>query len=282
MIFVFFLPVCFQFAFSYDILGLFPFPAKSHYLIFDSLMQGLASRGHNVTIYNTFPKPYKIDNYHEVDISHCFSLPDRLNINELGTHSTSGFVDILSLIHYLPTYDEISNCHPLMDLINTPAKYDVLITEVFHNDFFLLYGWKLDIPTVVIHSGTAYQWHAVMTGLPYNPAYFPNDCGEFATNVEFLQRVENSLMYVFGNFMYDRWRAMYDEMAPRIFGPGVPSLQHVIGNISIMLVNSHFAFQLSRPMVPNVVEIGGVNIARKKDLSEVCTFCMSKEILKME
>ncbi|XP_065219048.1 UDP-glycosyltransferase UGT5-like isoform X49 [Planococcus citri] len=228
--------------------------------MFDSLMRGLSNKGHNVTVYNTFPKDYEIQNYHEVDISHCFSLPNRLRIDKIVEMSPGGFANVLSFVHYLPTHREITSCQPLMDLINTTTKYDVLITEIFHNDFFLLYGWKLEIPVVAIHSGNAYYWHAVMMGLPCNPAYYPNDQGDFATNVEFLQRVENSLLYVVSIFMYDQWRDTYDEMAPRIFGPKVPSLLDVERNISLMLINSHFAFKGSRPMVPNVVEVGGINI----------------------
>ncbi len=75
---------------AYKILGLFPFMAKSHFIVGNSLMKGLVKAGHEVslqswlpgilmtqlidfclqvTVMTAFPPKEKIDNYTVVDTS---------------------------------------------------------------------------------------------------------------------------------------------------------------------------------------------------------------------
>ena len=50
------------------ILAVFTLAGKSHMIFFTPLLQGLAKRGHDVTVYTPFPTGAKIDNYHEQEI----------------------------------------------------------------------------------------------------------------------------------------------------------------------------------------------------------------------
>jgi glucuronosyltransferase len=49
------------------ILGLFPMPGKSHYIVSEALMKGLASRGHHVTVFSPFPEKSPLPNYTVID-----------------------------------------------------------------------------------------------------------------------------------------------------------------------------------------------------------------------
>lgn len=48
------LPLFWSYVEAYRILGVFPIPAKSHFLIDTSLMEGLAEAGHDVTVIAPF------------------------------------------------------------------------------------------------------------------------------------------------------------------------------------------------------------------------------------
>lgn len=50
----------------YRILGVFPFPSKSHYFVTSALMKGLAEDGHEVTMIAPFLEKKQIKNYKEV------------------------------------------------------------------------------------------------------------------------------------------------------------------------------------------------------------------------
>lgn len=51
------------------ILGVFPGPTYSHFILGHTLMAELASRGHEVTVINPFPQKTPIKNYKDVDLS---------------------------------------------------------------------------------------------------------------------------------------------------------------------------------------------------------------------
>ena len=53
------------------------------------------------------------------------------------------------------------------------------------------------------------------------------------------------------------------------FGEGIPDVKILANNIALLLVNQHFSITGSRPLPPQVVEIGGVHIKDEKPLPSV-------------
>lgn len=58
--------------FGYRILGVYPTPLKSHYYVGQRLMQGLAERGHEVTVMSPFKEKKRIKNYNEIFIDNSY------------------------------------------------------------------------------------------------------------------------------------------------------------------------------------------------------------------
>ncbi|XP_065219000.1 UDP-glycosyltransferase UGT5-like isoform X3 [Planococcus citri] len=254
---------------SYKILGLFPFPGKSHYAVFNPLMVELAQKGHNVVNYNTFPKPHSVPNYHEVDISECFRLPAKVGIDQMKDMARTGFSAVHLLFEFIPSYEEISTCKPLMELWNTTEHYDVLITEAFNTDVFFLFGEKLNIPTIAFHTNVPLPWHSQQMGLPNNPSYLAIQWTGYLPKMSFFERTNNFLIFWYSLFMYEyECRAKYDEMAPKIFGSSVSKMKDIASKVDLMLVYNHFTYNWPKPLVPNVIDVGGLNIKSSKPCPE--------------
>ena len=49
------------------ILGIFPLPGKSHFIVSSALLRELANRGHQVTVFSPFPEKSPIPNYTNID-----------------------------------------------------------------------------------------------------------------------------------------------------------------------------------------------------------------------
>lgn len=49
----------------------------------------------------------------------------------------------------------------------------------------------------------------------------------------------------------------------------MPDLDVLAYNTSLQLVNSHFSVNNARPLVPNVVEVGGLHVGEPRPLSKV-------------
>jgi glucuronosyltransferase len=50
------------------VLGVFPFPARSHLIVHKALMFELARRGHEVTVVSSFPENKAIPNYTDIEL----------------------------------------------------------------------------------------------------------------------------------------------------------------------------------------------------------------------
>lgn len=57
----------------YKILGVFHQAAKSHYIVGNALMKGLAEAGHEVTIITAFKEKAPIQNYEEIYMEYSLS-----------------------------------------------------------------------------------------------------------------------------------------------------------------------------------------------------------------
>ncbi|XP_065219034.1 UDP-glycosyltransferase UGT5-like isoform X36 [Planococcus citri] len=272
MLFLILISVLCPAVYSYNILGLFTSPMKSHHIVYDSLMTELARRGHNVTIYSAVSRSRKhsIPLYHEIDISACFGKPSEMsNFTRLQSSVYRDFRTISLIFTVLPSYNQIKNCGPLMELKNTSMKYDVLIAEFFNTDFFFLFGYHLGIPSIAFHSNALNGYQSDALGLPYTPSYIPNILSGYTSKMNFSQRLNNAWYFWYSLYAFTRdSRGKYDAISKEIFGPGTPPLREVAKNISLMFSYVHFSLNYVRPMVPNVVEIGGLNIEPSEPLPQ--------------
>ena len=50
------------------VLGVFPFPSRSHLIVQKALMLELARRGHEVTVVSSFPENKAIPNYTDIEL----------------------------------------------------------------------------------------------------------------------------------------------------------------------------------------------------------------------
>lgn len=72
------------------------------------------------------------------------------------------------------------------------------------------------------------------------------------------------------SFRYYFLSVMPSELRARqLFGPDVTPVDYLAYNISLIFVNTHFSIDYPRPLVPNIIEIGGVHIGTPKPLPTV-------------
>ena len=124
--------LCSEFCDGSRILGVFPWNIRSHFIMFEALLKGLARKGHQVDVVSVFPLKEPYPNYTDI------YLPP---INP-GVVNNLTFANVKQLRH-LGTYFTATNSgnklcdglgNPnLQKLITNPPKdppYDLLITQV--------------------------------------------------------------------------------------------------------------------------------------------------------
>jgi glucuronosyltransferase len=256
---------------SYDILALFPHPWKSHVDVFLPLTKALAEKGHRVTVVSHFPLKSPVDNYTDV---------------RLGDESTS-FIEVFSMDNYrgrrtekwltlngLEEYAEYactigSGSIALQDFRKGNHTFDVIIAEFFNTDCFLGFVHEFKAPLIGISSSTIMHWINERFGNPTHPAYIPNTVMDYSDRLSFFERVENVLVGLVQQAIFNTVFTKNDERIAREFFKDLPSLREIFFNSSLLLVNTHFSLNLPKPQVPAVIEVGGIHLDKLKQLPQV-------------
>ena len=119
---------------SLRILGIFPLNGKSHFVMNERLMRGLAERGHQVDVYGHFPLNKPPPNYTDYSIA---SSKLRVAVNNVSYETMTGFssqVSIKAMLDHIGfPICELLELPIMQDLIKNPPNnppYDLVIVEV--------------------------------------------------------------------------------------------------------------------------------------------------------
>lgn len=148
-------------------------------------------------------------------------------------------------------------------LHTTKVKFDVIVMEVFMNEAFLGLGHHFQAPVIGFSTFGASKWSNDMVGNPTPMSYIPHGQVKFSDRMSFFQRVGNVLMYLSESaFMDWYYMAQQAKLYNGIFPDPKPTLNELHKNVSLVLLNNHFSLHFPRPYVPNMIEVGGLQINR--------------------
>ncbi|KAI7815543.1 UDP-glucuronosyltransferase [Rhyzopertha dominica] len=255
---------------GYNILGIFPMQGKSHFAMFEPLMEELARRGHSVDVVSHFPQNTPIPGYNDLSIKG--TLPSFINNVSMELFRDTTQFDVLMLTlseSGVELCETLFNTKVLQDLKHTKKKYDVLITEIFSTDCMLGFAHHFGIPSIAMTTSVNLPWGGDRFGNPDNPSYIPNYFVPYNGKMTLYERIINTLALIGTKLTYEivsNWGC--NELARKFFGPDLPHLNDLAYNMSLLLVNSHFSLHQARPTVPNFVEVAGLHIRDPKPLPE--------------
>jgi glucuronosyltransferase len=252
------------------ILALFQLHVKSHFIMFEALLKELAAKGYDVVTVSHFPQKNPITNY--TDISIEGSLPQLLNSFTLNYAINQRWVNLLYFIWNL----NVKFCEKVLDhpkvqrLIKSDEKFDLVITESFGVDCFTGFVHKLKVPHITMTSSVPMPWSDDDFGNPSNPAYIPIFFLPHTDRMNFQQRLLNTIVAIglkLGKYYFAE--IPMQKLALKHFGHDLPPLREIARNTSLIFTNSHFSLNIPRPMVPGVIEVGGLHLGDPKQLPKV-------------
>ncbi|KAJ8730592.1 hypothetical protein PYW08_002005 [Mythimna loreyi] len=259
---------------SARILGLFPHTGKSHQMVFDPLLKTLAERGHDVTVVSFFPIKDPPANYTIVSLEGIATLGlETIDLSYFESPNkvfkVFGIEKIIKQVtEFQPLADlatgicsKIVEFNPLADVLK--KSYDVVLVENFNSDCMLglahVYGLKA--PYISLLSSALMHWSPDRIGVTDNPSYVPIMSSDFTSKMNFLQRLENTVMNVYYKIWF-RYAIQMKEKAiiEKRFGRRIPDLQEFAKNVTLALVNTFHSMNGVRPLLPGVVEVGGMHL----------------------
>ncbi|XP_004422791.1 PREDICTED: UDP-glucuronosyltransferase 3A1-like isoform X1 [Ceratotherium simum simum] len=238
----------------------------SHYLLMDRVSQILQDHGHNVTLllqranllisgFKEEEKSYQVitwlppEDYNKEFMKFFdFFMEETL----AGRDTFESFLKLMELLglqcsHLLRRSD-------IMDSLKN-ENFDLVIVESFDFCPFLV-AEKLGKPYVAVLPSS---FGGVDFGPPRPLSYVPMLHSFLTDRMDFWGRLKNFLMF-FG-FSMKQWQihSMFDNTIKEHFPEGSrPILSHLLKKAELWFVNSDFAFDFARPLLPNTVYVGGL------------------------
>ncbi|XP_018562683.1 uncharacterized protein LOC108904558 [Anoplophora glabripennis] len=254
------------------ILGIFPMVARSHYILGNALMRGLAEAGHNVTVISPYEEknPPNGGSYKEVvltgfkeefeKIMQVMNLFDNKNQSTFATMSK--FLGIISKLN-----DDFFAHANVQMLLKSDEKFDVVIVEQFLNDAIKVLGHIYNVPVIALSTLGPNPWVNNIVGNPSPLSYIPQPISSVSSlDMSFTERLSNLFSYLMFAAM-DKFILFPDQsrILKKHF-PDAPDLSDLYYNVSLILLNSHESLNQPVPFVPNMVHIGGYHVTPPKKL----------------
>ncbi|XP_032686701.1 UDP-glucuronosyltransferase 2A3-like [Odontomachus brunneus] len=255
--------LCLSICDGYRFLGVFPFHGKSHFVMFEALMKGLARKGHQVDVISTFPlkKPYP--NYNDiVTIQAPVQLMNNLTYNVMHQLISSNVAKAVATIGGNDICQHLGKPE-IIELVKNPPKdpsYDAVLLEVFGAPCFIIIGHLWNVPVIGVSTTSLYPWLHRTIGQPENLAYVPNNCLSFFGSMNFWQRIYNILHTAYFKWIFYSFSSVQDDIIREHFGPGLPSVWELETQIGLILINSHISLNGIKPITPAAVDVGGLHV----------------------
>ncbi|XP_044158735.1 UDP-glucuronosyltransferase 1-6-like isoform X6 [Bufo gargarizans] len=125
----------------------------------------------------------------------------------------------------------------------------------------------LSIPSVVFTRGSPFAIEQEAAQSPSPPSYVPKLFTTFTDHMTFIQRLQNVFVSLFDSVLFDVLYSPYAKLATEFLKRDV-SVMDLYRRASIWLLTYDFVFEFPKPVMPNMVFIGGINCANRKLLNQ--------------
>lgn len=249
------------------ILGIFHTPSPSHFFIGEALMKGLIEVGHDVTAISMFPMSKKYKNFRHIDTTGADEHFKQKTHNYLDKYEFGLFENFIQIFKKGIETTNATLRHPAVQhfLSLRDEHFDVIITEMFVSEALIGFGHHFKAPVIAVATFSTLKWLNDLVGTPSPLSYVPHPLLSFTDKMDFRQRLVNAIAIFFEHlYMEFIYLPQQSEIYDKIFANPKPTLADLRKNVSLALVNTHFTYGFPRSYVPNMIEIGGIQVNRQR------------------
>lgn len=251
-----------------NILFLLPLSSKSHKNVFEPLIRGLAAKGHEITVIAATKTSNLPSNVREIVIvkdEEIFDAwEDPLENRKKGKFGNM-FMDISFAINVC---NKVYESEEIRTLLKTHKnKFDLAFVDLILNQCFYGLLTYFEAPYITLATLPPCDAWSSLLGSHLPSSFVPVAFFNMPERMNFLQRVQNNLLNAVTPLII---RYMYNQKLEAVYqkqlGSHYPSAEVVEGNASMMFTNSHFSLNSKMPLLPDIVEVGGMHLKPAKAL----------------
>lgn len=150
-------------------------------------------------------------------------------------------------------------------LSDETLEFDLVIVESFGTEAFYAFGEYFNAPLIATSTTLNTNWLNAAIGNVEPWSFVPNQLLNASPEMGFLDRFNNVLLNLVEHAIIRLYsQPRQNQLVKKYFPRSTKTLQEVIQNdVCLAFVNTHYTIALPRPYVPNMIEMGGINIDRK-------------------
>lgn len=153
------------------------------------------------------------------------------------------------------------------------SHFDLIIIEEFFIQAFYPFAKKYNAPLILISSFGTGHYISDYLGNSLESSYVPHEFSDFFGDMSFIQRMANFFYTIF-DLIGRQFLVLYVQngISQRIFENEFDNwtfVGDIEREVSLVFFNSHHSLSVSKPILPNMIEIGGLHIKDPEPLPEV-------------
>ncbi|KAB0369718.1 hypothetical protein FD755_018711 [Muntiacus reevesi] len=225
----------------------------SHVLLMHRVSQILQDHGHNVTLLSNRGRSLA-SVYVSFFLLQLDFFEDWFYTHTHVKYESENFVNLMEILGTRCSY-LLRRCDIMDSLKN--ENFNLIVVDAFDFCSFLI-AEKLEKLFVSILPTSVSR---LDIGLPSPLSYVPVFQSFLTDHMDFWGRVKNFLMSFV--FSVEQWQihSTFDNTIKEHFQEGSrPVLSHLLKKAELWFVNSEFAFEFARPLLPNTVNVGGLMV----------------------
>ncbi|ODM91207.1 UDP-glucuronosyltransferase 2B18 [Orchesella cincta] len=244
------------------ILFVLPFASPSHVHVHEPLIRALGERGHEIINLSPIKSP---------DMPPTVTQIALLTSEELQDGSPDAFEarqnGIIRFFLNSSTYDHVHNAcvkvleHPKFQEVLT-KKFDLVIFDIVLNQCVIGVIPHFKAPSILLSTSATWSLFTSPFGNRLPPSFVPSPFLTSTDHMSFLERLTNTVADAVSCFLYyaalmRMFEGMYRQYLPN--GDKLPGSYEITANANLLLFNDHFAYNQPKPLLPDVVEVGGMH-----------------------
>ncbi|XP_023172067.2 UDP-glucuronosyltransferase 2B15-like [Drosophila hydei] len=251
---------------AYNYLLVLPTIARSHYNVGSALAKGLAAAGHQVTLVSPFPLKKPIENINDLPVPNVLKAMSG-DLGSLLKNSEKPIIQQIMGFYSmgLRITEALLKEPKINQLRQSNQTFDAVINEVFLNEAHFGLAEHFNAPLIGLGTFGAISWNTDLVGSPSPPSYVPHALLKFSDHMSLVERVINlaflSYEYLFMKLYY---LPQQELLYMKYFPDNNQSFYDMRKNTALVLLNQHVSLSFPRPYSPNMIEVGGMHINRKR------------------
>ncbi|NXK70412.1 UD12 glucuronosyltransferase, partial [Sylvietta virens] len=247
----------------------------SHWLSMREVLDMLQQKGHEVVVvapevsFHIKPSKNIVMKMHSVPYTQEEFEKDFQAFLQISFEKGSSFEKFFKVLEGMKRIIDLeaSSCEQLLqnkELIRylEESKFDAVLTDPFVPCGAIL-AEHLSLPSMYFLRGIPCGLDFEATQCPKPPSYVPRVSSHLSDRMTFLQRVKNLLFDIQNLFFCGYLFQPFEKLASEFLQREVTVLD-LLSKGSVWLLRLDFVLDYPRPLMPNIIPIGGVNCAHKE------------------